>query len=29
MQNKGKQPELSWRNYQHYASHTDQHLDLM
>lgn len=29
MQNTGKQPELSWTNYQHFTGHTDQHLDLM
>lgn len=29
MQNTGKQPELSWTNYQHFTTHTDQHLDLM
>lgn len=29
MQNTGNQPELSWTNYQHFTSHTDQHLDLM
>lgn len=29
MQNTGNHPELSWTNYQHFTSHTDQHLDLM